>query len=64
MAAEIERQAEQLGINYLLSYLFLGTMSLSDALRSLELFRAEVMTERLEAAYRDALTSVRGGVLL
>src|SRR4051794_3654874 len=41
--AEIERQAEQLGINYLLSYLFLGTMSLSDALRSLELFSREVM---------------------
>lgn len=41
--AEIERQAEQLGINYLLSYVFLGTMSLSDALRSLELFSREVM---------------------
>jgi alkanesulfonate monooxygenase SsuD/methylene tetrahydromethanopterin reductase-like flavin-dependent oxidoreductase (luciferase family) len=41
--AEIERQAEQLGINYLLSYIFLGTMSLSDALRSLELFSNDVM---------------------
>jgi alkanesulfonate monooxygenase SsuD/methylene tetrahydromethanopterin reductase-like flavin-dependent oxidoreductase (luciferase family) len=41
--AEIERQVEQLGINYLLSYLFLGTMSLKDALRSLELFGTDVM---------------------
>jgi alkanesulfonate monooxygenase SsuD/methylene tetrahydromethanopterin reductase-like flavin-dependent oxidoreductase (luciferase family) len=40
---EIERQAAELGFNYLLTYLFLGTMSLSDAMRSLELFRAEVM---------------------
>ena len=41
--AEIERQVRELGINYLLAYLFLGTMSLADALRSLELFRSEVM---------------------
>ena len=41
--AEIERQSAELGINYLLTYLFLGTMSLADALRSLELFRSEVM---------------------
>ena len=41
--AEIERQTKELGINYLLTYLFLGTMSLADALRSLELFRTEVM---------------------
>ena len=41
--AEIERQTAELGINYLLTYLFLGTMSLADALRSLQLFRAEVM---------------------
>jgi hypothetical protein len=27
----------------LLTYLFLGTMSLADALRSLDLFRSEVM---------------------
>ena len=40
---EIERQSGALGINYLLTYLFLGTMSLADALRSLELFRTEVM---------------------
>ena len=41
--AEIERQVRELGINYLLTYLFLGTMTLADALRSLELFRTEVM---------------------
>jgi alkanesulfonate monooxygenase SsuD/methylene tetrahydromethanopterin reductase-like flavin-dependent oxidoreductase (luciferase family) len=41
--AEIERQAEQLGINYLLTYLFLGTMTVDEALRSLKLFSAEVM---------------------
>ena len=35
---EIERQVGELGVNYLLTYLFLGTMSLSDALRSLQLF--------------------------
>jgi alkanesulfonate monooxygenase SsuD/methylene tetrahydromethanopterin reductase-like flavin-dependent oxidoreductase (luciferase family) len=41
--AQIERQAAALGINYLLSYLFLGNMTLTDALRSLALFRNEVM---------------------
>jgi len=41
--AAIERQAGELGINYLLSYLFFGAMTLEEALRSLELFRAEVM---------------------
>ena len=41
--AEIERQVAELGVNYLLTYLFLGTMSLADALRSLQLFSAEVM---------------------
>ncbi len=41
--AEIERQVGELGINYLLTYLFLGTMSLAEALRSLSLFRTEVM---------------------
>jgi len=40
---EIERQVRELGVNYLLTYLFLGTMSLAEALRSLELFRSEVM---------------------
>jgi alkanesulfonate monooxygenase SsuD/methylene tetrahydromethanopterin reductase-like flavin-dependent oxidoreductase (luciferase family) len=41
--AEIERQAAELGVNYLLTYLFLGTMTLADALRSLQLFSTEVM---------------------
>jgi alkanesulfonate monooxygenase SsuD/methylene tetrahydromethanopterin reductase-like flavin-dependent oxidoreductase (luciferase family) len=41
--AELERQIKELGVNYLLTYLFLGTMSLADALRSLELFRTEIM---------------------
>jgi alkanesulfonate monooxygenase SsuD/methylene tetrahydromethanopterin reductase-like flavin-dependent oxidoreductase (luciferase family) len=41
--AEIERQAGELGINYLVSYLFLGNMTLPDALRSLALFSTEVM---------------------
>jgi len=41
--AEIERQVDVLGINYLLSYLFLGNMTLPDALRSLALFGTEVM---------------------
>src|SRR5262249_54686103 len=49
--AELERQVPELGGNYLLTYLFLGTMSflflgtmsLAEALRSLELFRSEVM---------------------
>jgi len=41
--AELERQARDIGFNYLLTYLFLGTMSLKEAMRSLELFRTEVM---------------------
>jgi hypothetical protein len=40
---EIERQVQELGVNYLLTYLFLGAMSLSEALRSLALFSSEVM---------------------
>ena len=39
----IEHQAATLGINYLLAYLFFGTMTLAEALRSLQLFRSEVM---------------------
>ena len=41
--AEIERQVKELGINYLLTYLMLGTMSLKDAMRSLDLFGKEIM---------------------
>jgi alkanesulfonate monooxygenase SsuD/methylene tetrahydromethanopterin reductase-like flavin-dependent oxidoreductase (luciferase family) len=40
---EIEKQHRELGFNYLLTYLFLGTMSMGDAMRSLKLFTAEVM---------------------
>jgi alkanesulfonate monooxygenase SsuD/methylene tetrahydromethanopterin reductase-like flavin-dependent oxidoreductase (luciferase family) len=40
---EIERHVSELGINYLLTYLFLGNMSLAQAMRSLELFTGEVM---------------------
>jgi alkanesulfonate monooxygenase SsuD/methylene tetrahydromethanopterin reductase-like flavin-dependent oxidoreductase (luciferase family) len=43
VCAEIERQVQELGVNYLLTYLFLGTMSLNEALRSLQLFASEVM---------------------
>ena len=41
--AEIERHVDVLGANYLLTYLFLGTMSFEDAMRSLKLFTSEVM---------------------
>jgi hypothetical protein len=43
VTAEIERHVAELGVNYFLTYLFLGTMSLTDALRSLALFTTEVM---------------------
>jgi len=43
VVAEIERQTDKLGINYLLSYLFFGTMTLEQAMRSLALMRSEVM---------------------
>jgi len=43
VCAEITRQAGELGLNYLLAYLFFGAMTLADASRSLELFRTEVM---------------------
>jgi alkanesulfonate monooxygenase SsuD/methylene tetrahydromethanopterin reductase-like flavin-dependent oxidoreductase (luciferase family) len=41
--AEIARQAEELGVNYLVAYLFFGTMQLSEAMRSFNLFTNEVM---------------------
>jgi alkanesulfonate monooxygenase SsuD/methylene tetrahydromethanopterin reductase-like flavin-dependent oxidoreductase (luciferase family) len=41
--AEIERQVKELGVNYLLTYLFLGTMPFADAKRSLDLFSTEIM---------------------
>ncbi len=41
---EIERQSTELGgFNYLLAYMMFGSMSLPDALRSLDLFAKEVM---------------------
>lgn len=40
---ELERQTAELGLNYLITYLFFGTMAQSDALRSLRLFSTEVM---------------------
>ena len=43
MRDEIERQVGELGVNYLLTYLFLGTMTLEEAQRSLALFASEVM---------------------
>jgi hypothetical protein len=46
---EIERQAAEVGINYLIAYLFFGAMALPDALRSLQLFATEVKP-RLAAA--------------
>jgi hypothetical protein len=39
----IQRQTAELGINYLVSYLFFGNMTLIEALRSLALFATEVM---------------------
>ena len=41
--AEIDRQMAQIGANYLLAYMFLGDMSLADAMRSLALFKSDVM---------------------
>ncbi len=40
---EIETQVHELGVNYLLTYLFMGAMTLPEALRSLALFSREVM---------------------
>ncbi|MFM9966929.1 MAG: LLM class flavin-dependent oxidoreductase [Burkholderiales bacterium] len=40
---KIAQQADELGINYLLTYMMFGTMPLADALRSLSLFKTEVM---------------------
>jgi hypothetical protein len=39
----IEREMGELGTNYLLAYLFFGTLSFADAKRSLDLFSQEVM---------------------
>lgn len=42
---ELKRQVEFLGVNYLCLYMFFGQMTLPQALRSLALFRTEVMPE-------------------
>ena len=41
--AAIEREMPELGTNYLLAYLFFGTLTYADAKRSLDLFAKEVM---------------------
>jgi alkanesulfonate monooxygenase SsuD/methylene tetrahydromethanopterin reductase-like flavin-dependent oxidoreductase (luciferase family) len=41
--AEIERQQDEIGINYLICYLMFGTMTLADGMRSMKLFAEEVM---------------------
>src|SRR6185436_11600405 len=41
--AAIEKQAKEIGFNYLLTYLFLGTMSFDIAMRSMKLFVKDVM---------------------
>lgn len=41
--AEIEKQAKEIGFNYLLTYLFLGTMPFETAMRSMKLFVKDVM---------------------
>ena len=40
---KITEQATELGLNYLLSYLMFGTLTLDQSLRSLALFKSEVM---------------------
>ncbi len=48
VCAELERQAEMLGLNYLVAYLFFGTMSAADAQRSQNLFATEIMPKLAE----------------
>jgi alkanesulfonate monooxygenase SsuD/methylene tetrahydromethanopterin reductase-like flavin-dependent oxidoreductase (luciferase family) len=43
VAAEIRRQVQAIGVNYMNFSLYFGTMALADALRSLTLFDQEVM---------------------
>ena len=47
VAAEINKQAAAMGINYLMTYLMFGTMTLPAASRSLALFSGEVMPKIL-----------------
>ena len=39
----LRRQKDALGTNYILLYMMFGTLSLPDALRSLRLFKSEIM---------------------
>jgi alkanesulfonate monooxygenase SsuD/methylene tetrahydromethanopterin reductase-like flavin-dependent oxidoreductase (luciferase family) len=39
----LRRQADELGTNYILTYMMFGDMALSDALRSVRLFQTEIM---------------------
>ncbi|MDB5545777.1 MAG: luciferase-like protein, partial [Hyphomicrobiales bacterium] len=41
--AEIQRQTEVLGTNYILAYMMFGNLTLEQSMRSLNLFNAEVM---------------------
>jgi alkanesulfonate monooxygenase SsuD/methylene tetrahydromethanopterin reductase-like flavin-dependent oxidoreductase (luciferase family) len=45
VAKAIRAQESELGINYMINYMFFGTMTLPQALRSLQLFRSEVMPQ-------------------
>jgi alkanesulfonate monooxygenase SsuD/methylene tetrahydromethanopterin reductase-like flavin-dependent oxidoreductase (luciferase family) len=41
--AEIKRQTDLLGTNYILGYMMFGNLTLEQAMRSLRLFNSEVM---------------------
>ncbi len=43
VAAELARQKDAMGVNYIICYLFFGTLPFETALHSLHLFRTEVM---------------------
>jgi alkanesulfonate monooxygenase SsuD/methylene tetrahydromethanopterin reductase-like flavin-dependent oxidoreductase (luciferase family) len=40
---KLEAQAAELGVNYVVAYLYFGTLAHSDAMRSMQLFSSEVM---------------------
>jgi alkanesulfonate monooxygenase SsuD/methylene tetrahydromethanopterin reductase-like flavin-dependent oxidoreductase (luciferase family) len=41
--ARLQEQHKEIGFNYLLNYMFLGTMTMEQAMRSLKLFVGQVM---------------------
>jgi len=43
VATEIERQIEELGVNYMICQFYFGDMAHQDAMRSVELFKTEIM---------------------